>query len=145
MNVALFKIWRTGLPNLCFRMECFYGTPCTIPKAFTVLVRVNKEQIKAVMVCLFIKHQNNAANFPSLKHDKVVFTAFRINGVFNRFARNDLPITVKMSVTHSKFYHCPVFERPLVIPDELFTILPLRLKAARGSLFLPEVIDTNHC
>ena len=59
------------------------------------------------------------------------------------FARNDLPITVKMSVTHSKFYHCPVFERPLVIPDELFTILPLRLKAARGSLFRPEVIHES--
>ena len=52
MNIALLKIWCTGMPDNCFGMECFYCLPCATPNAFAVSFGFNKQYFQFILVCV---------------------------------------------------------------------------------------------
>ena len=50
MDIALFKIWRAGRPDLGFGVQSFHGKPSAIADAFAVFLRRNEKKLQLVGV-----------------------------------------------------------------------------------------------
>ena len=122
MDIALFKIWRAGCPDLGFGVQSFHGKPSAVADAFAVFLRRNEKKFQLVVMCLFVDFQHHTANLSAFIQNPVCFAVGCINALLNGCAGNDLSILLKMIVTQPKFFHCAVFERLLIIKDELLAV-----------------------
>jgi hypothetical protein len=75
-----------------------------------------------IVLCLFIDLQYKSSDNPSILTNPVGNTM--VDAVFNGLSGNDLTVFLKVTVSFSKFFHCPVFECALIIKNELFPIIP---------------------
>ena len=122
MDIALFKIWRAGLPDLGFGVQSFHGKPSAIADAFAVFLRRNEKKLQLIVMCLFVDFQHHTANLSAFIQNPVCLAVGCINALLNGCAGNDLSILLKMIVTQPEFFHCAILERRLIIKDELLAV-----------------------
>jgi hypothetical protein len=65
--------------------------------------------------------QHKSSDNPSILANPIGNTL--VDAVFNGLSGNDLTVFLKVIVSFSKFFHCPVFECALIIKNELFPII----------------------
>ena len=61
------------------------------------------------------------ADGPAIPHDPVCFSA--VDGVFDRFARNDLSVFFKVVVAAAELFQRAVVERFLIVENELLPVV----------------------
>ena len=83
MDIALLKIWCTGMPDNCFGMECFYFLPCAASDAFAVCFGLNIQYFQFIMVCVFVDAKDHSAHIFSVQNNTVCFGVCRIDTHFN--------------------------------------------------------------
>ena len=96
MDVALLKIRRAGLPNLGFGMQSLHRLPSAVADAFCVFLGRNEQDLQLVVMGFSVDLQNHAANSFSVDNDAVGLAVGRIDTMLDRFARDDLPVKIKM-------------------------------------------------
>ena len=109
-------------PDLGFWVQSFHGKPSAIADAFAVFLRRNEKKFQLIVMCLFVDFQHHTANLSAFIQNPVCFAVGCINALLNGCAGNDLSILLKMIVTQPEFFHCAVFERLLIIKDELLAV-----------------------
>ena len=50
MNIALFRIWRAGCPDLGFGVQSFHGKSSAIADAFAVFLRRNEKKLQLIVM-----------------------------------------------------------------------------------------------
>ena len=58
MDIALFKIWCAGRPDLGFRVQSFHGKPSAIADTFAVFLRQNEKKFQLDVMCFFVDFQH---------------------------------------------------------------------------------------
>ena len=112
MNIALLKIWCTGMSDNCFGMECFYCLPCATPNAFAVSFGFNKQYFQFILVCVFVDAKYHSAYIFSIQNNAVCFGIRRIDTRFNGLSGDYLSILVQMVVSFTELNHGSMRELP---------------------------------
>ena len=123
MDIPLFKIWRTGFPNLGFRVQSFNGKPRAISDPSAVRLGQDKKDLKVVVIVFFVDLQYYAADVLAVNHNAVCFIVRIVDAMLDRLAGNDLTFKVHVIVTLAKFYERTVLERPLIVNDKLLAVV----------------------
>lgn len=126
MDVALFEIRRTGFPNLDFRVHGFHGLPRCLTDAFAMNFGRDEQQFQFAFGFFSVNFKYHAAHFFTIKDDTIRFSVLAVDGVFNSSARNDFFAFLGPGVAQTKLLLCAVFERPLVVEDELLAVVGLQ-------------------
>ena len=130
MDIALFKIWRAGLPDLGFGVQSFHGKPSAIADAFAVFLWRNEKKLQLVVMCLFVDFQHHTANLSAFIQNPVCFAVGGIDALLNGCAGDDLSILLKMIVPQPELFHRTILERLLIIKNELLTVI--RFQRGKG-------------
>ncbi len=80
VDVALFKIRRVRLPNLCLRIFFLNHPPNLLPDPATVVIRADKQKIQRIDLCLRMDGNNHAADRVPVGNDPKRFSVFCVNG-----------------------------------------------------------------
>ena len=123
MDVALFKIRRADLPNHGVGMQSLNRLPSAVTDAFGVFLGSNKQNLKLVMMCFFVDLQNYATDLLPVHNDAVGFAIGRVDATLDGFARDDLSFKIKVIVSVAELLDRAVLERPLIIKNELLTVV----------------------
>ena len=130
MNIALFKIWRAGRPDLGFGVQSFHGKPSAIADAFAVFLRRNEKKFQLVVMCLFVDFQHHTANLSAIIQNSICLAVGCINALLNRRTGNDFAVLLKMIVPQPELFHRTILERLLIIKNELLTVI--RFQRGKG-------------
>ena len=76
-----------------------------------------------VVMRFLVNCEYQATDLFAIKHNAVGFTFGIIDGFLNSCARNDFAVIVNMIVTLTELYQRTILERPLIIKDELLTVV----------------------
>ena len=129
MDIALFKIWRAGCPDLGSGVQSLHGKPSAIANAFAVFLRRNEKKLQLVMMCFFIDFQHYTANLSAIIQNSICLAVGCINALLNRRTGNDFAVLLKMIVPQPEFFNRTILERLLIIKNELLTVI--RFQRAR--------------
>ena len=75
MDVPLFKVWCVGLPDFCFRMQCFNGLPCSKTHTLAVAIHIDEQKLKLIAVGIRMDGKNRAAHNFSIQNNIIAFPA----------------------------------------------------------------------
>ena len=123
MDIALLKIRRTGLLDNRFRVERLHSLPCAISDALAVFFGQSKKNFKFIMMRAFIDFQDHTANIFTIHNDTVGFTLRVIYAALDGITGNDFAIIVNLIIPLTKLNHSAIFERPLIVQNELLSFL----------------------
>ena len=95
MNIALFKIGGTGLPNLGFGVQSLDLLPRAVANAFGVLLGGNEQNLQLVVMRFFVNFQDHTANPSAIQNNAVGLAIGRVDTTLDGFARDDLTVKQK--------------------------------------------------
>ena len=130
MDIALFKIWCAGRPDLGFRVQSFHGKPSAIADTFAVFLRQNEKKFQLDVMCFFVDFQHYTANLSAIIQNPICLAVGCVNALLNCRTGNDLSVLLKMIVPQPELFHCAILERLLIIKDELLTVI--RFQRGKG-------------
>ena len=123
MNIALFKIGSTSLPNDRFGVQRFYLLPRAVADSLGVFLGRNEKNFKLVVMRFFVDLQNESSNASTVDNDAVGFTIGGIDATLDGFARYDFAILIYVVVAHAELLDRAVFKGPLIVKNKLLAII----------------------
>ena len=73
VNVTLFKIWCTSLPNYCFGVQSLNCKPRAISDPLSMLLGRNEKDLKLIVMRFFVDLQNNTSNASAIQNNTIGF------------------------------------------------------------------------
>ena len=82
----------------------------------------DEKKLQLVVMCFFVNFQHHTANLSAFIQNPVCLTVGCINALLNRRTGNDFAVLLKMIVPQTEFFRRTIFERLLIIKDELLAV-----------------------
>ena len=98
VNIALFKIWRDGFPDLHFWMQLLDCTPSCIADSFAMCLGGHKQQVE--IATFTINLYDYTSNRLAVLYDPVCLTA--VDSLLNSLMGNDLTVFFEVVVPESR-------------------------------------------
>ena len=103
--------------------------------AAAVLLGRGEQNLQMIVVGFAVDFQNHAANFSAVHDNAVGFVLRIVNAALDGVAGDDFAVIVDVVVALAELLQCAVFERPLVVENELLTVVGGERNEGYGCVF----------
>ena len=119
VNIALFKIWSDGFPDLHFWMQLLDCAPSCIADSFAMCLGGYKQQVE--IATFTINLYDYTSNRLAVLYDPVCLTA--VDSLLNSLMGNDLTVFFEVVVPEPELLQRSVVKCFLIFPDELLPVI----------------------